>query len=419
MSAKNGFRFLAMFLVLAALTACGPREFPMTTTSDEARAHLQDALRYMNNYMNRQASESLQKALAADSTFALAYLYSGMLTNNAEKRQQLFERARKEAAEASMAERTLVEAVIAWRNNDHNAALEHLETLRKTFPSDFHLTFTYGRILFDKGEYPAAAQVFEQAVQLDSTTVAGFDWLANAYIRFGEYEKAKQFYRKAAEITPEGGNPLLRYYGIAFAELYLGNVDAALAALEEGIQDYMKRNPNGTPVFVYNSMARINLENGRPEKAIELYEKGYSLVPGSSMSETQKQLWLGRLHHGKARSYAKMGDFRNAWKHARIVKKMLDAGGEQARRYLPAYHYLAGYIYLEQKKPQKALEHLQQADQDDHFIRMLMARAYEALGQPDKARELLAEIVNNPIGGLERALVYNDARAKLAQYAAQ
>ena len=419
MTAKNGFRFLVMCFALAALSACGPKEFPITSQSDEARAHLQDALRYMDNYMNRQATESLQKALAADSTFALAYLYSGMLTNNAEKRQQLFERARKEAAEASMAERTLIEAAIAWRSNDHDAALEHLETLRKTFSNDFRVNFMYGRVLFDKGEYPAAAQVFEQAVQLDSTTVAGFDWLANAYIRYGEYEKAKQFYRKAAEVTPEGGNPTLRYYGIAFAELYLGNVDAALAAMEEGIQDYLNRNPNGTPVFVYNSMARINLENGRPEKAIELYEKGYSLVPGSSMSETQKQLWLGRLHHGKARSYAKMGDFRNAWKHARIVKKMLDAGGEQAKRFMPAYHYLLGYIYLEQKKPKQALEHLQQADQNDHFIRMLMARAYEALGQPDKARKLLTEIVNNPIGGLERALVYNDARAKLAQYGAQ
>ncbi len=419
MFSKSSFRAAALAMTLVAMAACGPRDFPMSTRSDEARSHFQEALRYMDNYMNRQAGESLQKALAADSSFALAYLYRGVLTNNPEERQKLFERARKEAAEASMAERTLIEAVIAWQSKDLDTALKQLETLRETFPNDFRITFTYGRVLFDKGEYPAAAQAFEQAVQLDSTTVAGFDWLANAYIRFGEYEKAKTFYRKAAEVTPEGGNPVLRYYGIAFAELYLGNVDAALAAMEEGLQDYLQRNPEARPVFVYNSMARINLENGRPEKALELYEKGYSLVPNSNMSEMQKQLWLGRLHHGKARSYAKMGDFRNAWKHARIVKKMLDAGGEQAKRFMPAYHYLVGYIYLEQNKPQKALEHLQQADQNDHFIRMLTARAYEMLGQADKARDLYTEIVNNPIGGLERALVYNQAREKLAQYAAQ
>ena len=57
-------------------------------------------------------------------------------------------------------------------------------------------------------------------------------------------------------------------------------------------------------------MARINLENGRLDEAMKAYEKGYESVPGSKLAEDQKQTWLGRLHHGKARTLATHGQAR-------------------------------------------------------------------------------------------------------------
>ena len=94
-------------------------------------------------------------------------------------------------------------------------------------------------------------------------------------------------------------------------------------------------------------MARINLENGRLDEAMKDYEKGYESVPGSNLPEDQKQTWLGRLHHGKARTLARMGKHEEAWAEVETIKKMIEDGGEEAKQYWPAYHYVAGYAKLE------------------------------------------------------------------------
>ena len=61
---------------------------------------------------------------------------------------------------------------------------------------------------------------------------------------------------------------------------------------------------------------------------MQAYEKGYESVPGSSLPEDQKQVWLGRLQHGRCRTLAKMGKHEEAWSEAQKIKKMIDDGGE-------------------------------------------------------------------------------------------
>ena len=69
-------------------------------------------------------------------------------------------------------------------------------------------------------------------------------------------------------------------------------------------------------------MARINLEAGRLDEALKDYEKGYQSVPGSKIPEDQKQTWLGRLHHGKAR---------DARAHGQTRRGLAGGGDGQAR----------------------------------------------------------------------------------------
>ena len=174
-------------------------------------------------------------------------------------------------------------------------------------------------------------------------------------------------------------------YGLAFSYLYEGQVDPAIAALQTYLAEYKDSgSAQGFPeVFIWNSIARINLENGRLDAAMKAYEKGYESVPGSSLPEDQKQVWYGRLQHGRCRTLAKMGKHEEAWTEAQKIKKMIDEGGEPAKQYLPAWHYLAGYLKLEAGDYQAAIEELKQANPDDPFHQLLLARAYEKSG--DKA----------------------------------
>ena len=185
-------------------------------------------------------------------------------------------------------------------------------------------------------------------------------------------------------------------------------------SLEAYLQEYRESGAAQAfpEVFIWNSIARINLENGRLEAAMEAYEKGYASVPESSLPEDQKQTWLGRLHHGKCRVLAKMGQHEQAWQEAETVRKMIEEGGEAAEQYLPAYHYLAGYVMLESGELEKAVEHLKQADPNDPFSKLLLARAYDRLEQKSEARQAYEEVLASQNNGLERALAYPEAKRR-------
>jgi tetratricopeptide (TPR) repeat protein len=157
----------------------------------------------------------------------------------------------------------------------------------------------------------------------------------------------------------------------------------------------------------------LQLEFGSPERAIEFYEKGYATVPGSSIDDMQKKIWLGRLHHGKGRALARMGKTDEAWKEAELIKKMIEEGGEDGKQFWPAYHYLAGYLKLEAGDYAQAIDHLKQSDLNDPFHKLLLARAYDKAGDSANAQKLYKEITEFSQVSIERAIAYPEAKKKL------
>jgi len=96
-----------------------------------------------------------------------------------------------------------------------------------------------------------------------------------------------------------------------------------------------------------------------------------------------------------------------------VIKKMVDEGGKDGEPFVPAYHYLAGYIRLEAGDFAQAIEHLKQSDLSDPFRKLLLARAYEKSGDAANAQKLYKEITEFNQLTFERALSYPEARKKL------
>ena len=154
------------------------------------------------------------------------------------------------------------------------------------------------------------------------------------------------------------------------------------------------------------------LPHRRFEPALAAYKKGYESVPGSSLSEDDKKTWLGRLHHGTARTHAKMGRHKEAMEGVEQVRQMILTGGETGRQYWPAYHYLAGYVKLEMGDGPAALEHLLQASNTDPFHLLLLGRAYEKAGRKAEAKAAYERVVASQLQGIERALAFPEAKKK-------
>ncbi len=293
-------------------------------------------------------------------------------------------------------------------------AIPLLEKLGKDYPGERLVQVILGQVYQGQNDPEKARVAFERARDDRPTSARVQAFLANDDLLKGNYDKARSTFLEVEKTLPKGAAPFAVRYGLAFSYLYEGQVDPALDALKTYLAEYKDSgSAQGFPeVFIWNSIARINLENGRLDAAMQAYENGYESVPGSSLPEDQKQLWLGRLQHGRCRTLAKMGKHEEAWSEAQKIKKMIDDGGETAKQYLPAWHYLTGYLKLEAGDYKTAVERAE-AGEPERPVPPAAARAgLREDRRKDEARKTYARVVDSRNNGLERALAYPEAKRK-------
>ena len=418
----------ALTLGLAALVASGGasaaagagagKRFEWTTKSAEAKQGLAELQQRIENFQFGPANAELaQKIVAADPAFAMGLYYLSAVTPPPANETHLA-KAVELAKGASEGERRFIETMNVARANQGaqvKDAIPMLEKLGADYPGERLVQVILGQVYQGQNEPEKARVAFERARAIGPESARVRAFLANDDLIKGQYDKARQAFLEVEKSLPNGSAPFAVRYGLAFSYLYEGQVDPALAALQTYLAEYKDSgSAQGFPeVFIWNSIARINLENGRLDAAMQAYEKGYESVPGSSLPDDQKQVWLGRLMHGRCRTLAKMGKHQEAWTEAQKIKKMIDDGGEPAKQYVPAWHYLAGYLKLEAGDYKTAVEELKQANADDPFQQLLLARAYERTGAKDEARKTYTRVVESRQNGIERALAYPEAKRKL------
>jgi tetratricopeptide (TPR) repeat protein len=412
---------VAAALVSVAAWADAPagRRFEWSTKSAEAKKLLSELqLRIENFQFGPQNVELAKKIVAADPTFAMGQYYLSAVTANPAEAEKEYEKSRVLAKDASDGERRFIEAMVYARVNqgvDFKKSIEPLEALQKDYPGERLIQVILGQLYAGNNQAENARIAFEKAQAIGPKTARVEAFLANNDLLKGRYAKARTAYQAVEKSLPRGSVPFAIRFGVTFSHLYEGNVDAALESLQTYLAEYKAGglDQQFPEVFIWNAMARINLENGRLDEAMKDYEKGYESVPRSNLPEDQKQTWLGRLRHGKARTLAKMGKQHEAWAEAEAVRKMIEEGGEPAKQYWPSYHYLAGYVKLEAGDYAQAVEHLKQADSSNPFDTLLLARALEKLGQKDEARKAYQRVVDSEWPGIERPLAYPEAKRKV------
>ena len=411
---------LSLLLASGLAAADGTGRFEWSTKSAEAKQLLVELQGRIESFQFGPDNVPLaQKLVAADPGWCMGEYYLSAVMPPPDNQAHLDKSVELSQKGGSEGERRFIAAMVIARANqgaDFAKAIPDLEKIAADFPKERLVRVLLGQIYQNNNEPDKAHAVFEQAEAIGPSSLRVRSFLANDDLLKGNYEKARASFLAVEKGLAKGAAPFAVRYGLAFAYLYEGKVDPALDALKTYLAEYKDSGAaQGFPeVFIWNSIARINLENGRLEEAMKAYEKGYESVPGSSIPDDQKQVWLGRLHHGRCRTLARMGKHEEAWAEAQKIKKMIDDGGEPAKQYVPAWHYLAGYLKLEAGDYRTAVDELKQADPQNPFHNLLLARAYEKVGDKENARKTYQAVVDSPQNGLERALAYPEAKRKLA-----
>jgi tetratricopeptide (TPR) repeat protein len=410
-------RCLILCGVLAAASGFAQKKLTLTTNSPEAGEYFIQAIKSQESF-GQDFAQLARKAVAADSNFAMAHMLVAS-TTPAAQRQKHIDKFLALAPKASQGEQLYLQGMVHWYKNEDDKALEIFKQLNHMLPEDRMVCMMLGNVNQRKGNFKEAIAAFEAANKIDASLPRASTFIGNCYLLLDNYDKARANYKQVVAKVDPDASPGGPFFGQIWADLYEGKPDNALKVLDEYMDRY---NRNGAaqgfpPVFLWNHKARINLEFGRLNEALRCYEIGYKSVPPSQIDSTQKLVWLGRMHHGRARTLAKMGKHEEAWKIAEEVKKMIENGGEAGKQYWPSYHYLAGYVVLEKGGYQAAIEHLKQTDLTDPFHKVLLARAYMKSGNKQEALKLYGEIVKTTTNNIERALSYPEAKKMLAMNA--
>ena len=222
----------------------------------------------------------------------------------------------------------------------------------------------------------------------------------------GDYDQARTYLQKAIELAPAKSKvQALRTMAVSYAfQCSLQQVsNCELQAYDMQMKEQKFTDAAGTA----NELARMDLECGDVKAAGKWYQTGYDTAKRTTdVSEADRDLWTFRWENAQARIAAREGNRKQADDHVSAAKAALDKGKiPDQQRFYP---YLTGYVAFYAGEYKAAVDQLQTADQKDPFILVLLAQAYEKLGNQAEAmkyyRQVLTINSHSPTNAFARPL---------------
>mgnify|MGYP005833926521 CR=1 FL=1 len=211
-----------------------PKVMDVTTSSLEAyRAYLRGRDE-IERFFGAEAKRSLEKAVALDAEFAVAYLYlakADIGLGDRKDQDEALEKALKFAARASEKERLYIEASYAWAVKRDGAERRRiLEALVAKYPGEKDAYFELGRSYEGAKQYPQAMASLERALALDPEFGPALNNAAYVCLKMGAPAKAIPYLERYAAANP--GDPNLQD-SIGEMLMRTGRLDEAVAKYKE------------------------------------------------------------------------------------------------------------------------------------------------------------------------------------------
>ncbi len=270
------------------------------------------------------------------------------------------------------------------------------------------------------GKFADAEKAFKKYIELVPNDPNPYDSYAEMLMRTGRFDESITQYRKALSIDPHFSGSSI---GIASDLMFQGKHDQAAAQAQKlydaARDDGDRRNAMLSRAMTYvdggntaralgemgklsaldarigdsaamstdaAQMGDILLDNGRPDEAMKRYQQSLTLVERSGLSAEAKANAKLADHYNRARVALAKRDLATAKTEAETFMSGAEATHAVGRIRLA--HALAGMVALQEKDYDRATSELEKADQQDPYVLYTMARAYQAKGDADKAREL-------------------------------
>jgi len=223
--------------VSAKLETTRPKIAELTTSSMEAYNYFLRGRDDYEKFYYADARKFLEKAVALDPTFAVAYLYLGKVAAelfDTKAQTEAYEMAKKYSTKATEKERLYIEAGYASVIElNPEKRLRILLELTNKYSQEKQFHYDLGRFYEGRAKYREAIAEHEKALTLDPDFGPALNQTGYDYSAIGELEKALQYFKRYAAANPGEANPI-----DSMAELYfrLGKFDEAKAKYQEALE---------------------------------------------------------------------------------------------------------------------------------------------------------------------------------------
>ncbi|MBP1655112.1 MAG: Tetratricopeptide repeat protein, partial [Bacteroidetes bacterium] len=260
--------------VLTLATGCS-EESRFTTTSEEASAAYAEGVEQMDKFYYPEALQALDRAVEADSNFALAwgrkaFLAYRMSQDSAAK--ACAARATMLAPGASERERLLVSVWSHFVSYRHSSAAAAADSLIALYPDELEAYVLRGTLYEIDKDLEAAIDVYSKAAQGESAYPLAVMSLGYAYSAAGEQGKALTAMQRYIEMAPEAADPRASYADLL---LRFGRYDEALEQYQKSLElkpDYW---------YAFSMIGKVNATMGRLRDAERMTRRAYELLPPS------------------------------------------------------------------------------------------------------------------------------------------
>ncbi len=312
----------------------------ITTSSPEAYKYYSEGRRYHTIGENRKSIELMERAIAIDPQFAMAYRSIAVSYNNLflfAERKKYMQKALEHVDRLSERERYIIEGDYYW---DSEATFDKTITAYKKilelYPEDMIVNHNLAAIYGFIEDYDKAIERYEVCTRAGEEFIHSHTQLADSYASKGMYDKAKEIARNYIDNISDHA---LAHHQLAYLHLDLEEFDQALAETEKAIyldptnyenltikgyiyyfrgefvkaeEEFLKlmqtTEPAGKGAGFVN-MFNLKILQGKFDEATSLAKQGVEFS-----QKLGQKLWESRGHLGGAHFYVRSGNLEEAIK---------------------------------------------------------------------------------------------------------
>lgn len=347
---------------------------------DDKRIHFYNGWTFFNQGQNDSAIVHLKKAIELDAAYAAPHNFLGYAYMN--------------------------------KGDNVQAEKEFKEYIRLA-PERPNPYDSYGEFLLKVGRYDESITNYQKAFDKDNSFTSGLYWIGDSYVFKGNYNKAREYYKKYFDNAKTATDKLNALNRLARSYLFENKLDEALKSFDNVRTFAEKENAARENLWSILHQGGALSEFGKTADGLKKIQESIKLIDKVGLNEKDRHDYKVLSDLMMAYAYTMNNDLSEAKAEADIFRKSVEKTDDASIKELA--NWIMGFIDLKKGDYKSTIEKFKMLSKLDAQDKYYLAQAYLKSGNKEAANKLFDEIINSNDNTIQLAVVWNRAKQELGK----